>query len=666
MKKSLKITLIVLGSIVGLLLLISILLSPIAKGYVNKHGKDLVGRTIHVDHLGVNIWSGHVAIHDLTLYEDDDTTTFVSFDTLDVKAKLLRLIGHEVYLKHITLADLNVNVLQNGSEFNFNSLIDHFASDEPKEEDTTASDWKLCFYNIRLSHGHVQYSDLQRDKDWVIRDLNLKVPGFVIGGDENTDAGLNIALADGGNINIDAQYNSVSNDFNAEVQLDQFAVSNAKEYLTDFLNISNIQGFLGAHIAAQGNLSEIMKMDIHGDIALDDLAVTNTKESPVVSIGQLAIDIKSINLDNNTFDVNSITIDGLRGRFDRFADSTTNFSRLIKPQAPKSESAEDSKKDSAAALAPALNVHLAKFELKNSSFTYSDHTLPDPFEFPVSSINVTSEDFGLNGTNSAHIKANLPGGGSLVVDWSGMIDNWKQKQSLILLIKGLDMRLLSPYLVAYLGQPFTDGTFSLTSHNTITNSELRGLNHLDIYKATVGDRRKDVDAQLKLPLRAALYVLKDKDEKILLDVPISGNINSPEFNYMKLVWKTLGNLIVKVATSPARALGEALGLSGDDMEFLAVKPTQVDLTSEQYHQLTQLADVAKYDPNVHLILDQQVDSSSSEELLQLANKRDELVRNYFIQQSVKAEQVTVRTTLVAAPPKSGYAITSELLNQEKL
>ena len=44
MKKWLKITLIVVGSILLLLLLALLLVSPIAKSYVNKHGKDLIGR----------------------------------------------------------------------------------------------------------------------------------------------------------------------------------------------------------------------------------------------------------------------------------------------------------------------------------------------------------------------------------------------------------------------------------------------------------------------------------------------------------------------------------------------------------------------------------------------------------------------------------------------
>ena len=54
MKKWLKILIIILSSIVALLAIVLLLVSPIAKSYVNNHGKELIGREIHVDKLKVN------------------------------------------------------------------------------------------------------------------------------------------------------------------------------------------------------------------------------------------------------------------------------------------------------------------------------------------------------------------------------------------------------------------------------------------------------------------------------------------------------------------------------------------------------------------------------------------------------------------------------------
>ena len=54
--KALKIILIVLGILVGLFLLLAVLVSPIAKSYIEKHSVELIGRQITMDKLRVNLF----------------------------------------------------------------------------------------------------------------------------------------------------------------------------------------------------------------------------------------------------------------------------------------------------------------------------------------------------------------------------------------------------------------------------------------------------------------------------------------------------------------------------------------------------------------------------------------------------------------------------------
>ena len=308
---------------------------------------------------------------------------------------------------------------------------------------------------------------------------------------------------------------------------------------------------------------------------------------------------------------------------------------------------------------------MGRLLVENCSLAYIDHTLPDEFRFPVTNITVKANDLKLVGDNQAQMRATLPGGGHLAVRWQGNLDNWKQHQDLFLTIKGLDLKLLSPLTVAYTGQPVEDGVFGLTSRNTINASILNGQNILDIYNPVVGKKRKDVKAEKHLPLKTALYVLKDKDNKIQLDVPVSGNIDSPEFNYMKLVWKTLGNLIVKVATSPARALAGALGMGGTDLEFIAMAPDQHGLTSEQYHTLAQLATIAQSDSLIVLRLEQRMPEATDDTAARRYEMRNEMVRRYLSEQGVDEAQISVATgDPVSGKERTGYAVSSEMKLEE--
>jgi len=662
MKRSWKIVLWVIGILLGVIILATILVSPIAKSYINSHGKELVGREVHVDGVTVNVYTGHVAVTGLTLYEDNGKDIFASFDTLDTKISLFKLLGHTVELKHITLAGLNVNILKQGEAFNFESMLDHFASDSTEVQDTTPSDWLIKLHNIHLSHAQIRYNDISENKQWHLPDINLIVPNLELGGTQASEGGLNIAFTEGGQLNINGHYHEHQGTYDLAINLKKFNFKNLEPLFTDLLNYKDLHGTLEVNINAQGNVSEITKSRIGGAVVMTDVALQDNN-GQVAGWKRLDVAVNNINLDANDYNIQSLKLDGFTARYDQWADHS-NIDGLMKPGRPDNPETPDNPDNSESASSP-LSLTLHTLAITNASLTYNDHTLPDLFTFPITNLNIEATNLSLNGSNNAKLHATLPGGGHLLMKWTGDITHWKQHQDLFIAVKGLDMKQLSPWVVYFTGQPIEDGIFSFTSHNTINNSILNGKNKIDIYKAQVGSRRKDVEPQQKLPLKTALYILKDKDDKILFDIPVKGNIDNPEFSYMKIVWQTLGNLIVKVATSPIRALGNALGFGNDNLEFIEIEAHQRGLTSEQYHILGDLATIAKSDTLVFFTLEQHMPAPANDTVARGYEFRNDIVRRYLIEQGVNERQISVTTgEPVTDGEKTGYTITSEIKIEE--
>ena len=670
MKKGLKILLWVVGIIVALVLIVSLLAGPIAKGYINGHGEELTGRKVVVDHVGVNLFSGNVCVRDLAVYEDDGEDVFVGFDTLDVSVRLLKIPFKTLHFGHITLAGLHANVVQEGQRFNFNSLLEHFASDDTTAvKDTTPSGWTMKFYNIRISHASLNYDDMLNHKGMHLPDINLRVPGFVLGGDEGSEGGLTIGFDKGGHLRVDASMDNKENSYHVDVALDGFALQNLDSYLSDMLRYEELDGSVSANLTADGRVDDILKSRIGGTVTVNGVGLTGEK-GPVAGFDALTVKVNNINLYDNQYDIDEVRLNGLNAVYAQWKDYS-NISLLMPKKEQQGVTLQSGLDDGTQAVeqepekketTKPMQLHVGSIRIEDAAVTYDDYTLPDDFHFPVTGLSISADDLTTAGGNNAQMRATLPGGGHLMVRWKGDIVNVKSYQDLFLTIKGLDMRQLSPWAVAYTGYPIEDGIFGLTTRLNITNSELDNNNKIDIFKAKVGDRRKDVDREVKIPLKAALYILKDKDDKILIDMPVSGNVDNPEFNYMKVVWKTLGNLLVKVATSPARALGSALGISDDELEFMAVEPDQHGLTSEQYHILSDLSTIAMSDPKVTITLTQQMPASDDEAAGKRAEWLNEQVRRYIAEQGVPEGRIVVVTGEALTDPKAkaGYAITSEM------
>lgn len=673
MKKGLKVLLWVVGILLAVIIIVSLLAGPIAKGYINGHGEELTGRKVHVEHVGLNLLTGTVNVRGLDVYEDDGEEVFAGFDTLDVRAHLLQIPFKVINLRHITLAGLHANIIQEGKHFNFASLIEHFSSnDSTAVKDTTPSGWVMKFYNINIRHASLNYDDMLNHKGIHLPDINLIVPGFVLGGDEGSEGGLNIGFDRGGTLNVDANYDTKENTYHVDVNLDGFAVQNLDSYLADMLRYDNLRGSVDAHITADGNVNDIMKSRIGGTVAVNGVDLTANK-GPVASFDALTVKVNNINLDDNLFDIGEVRLSGLKATYEKWKEYS-NINLLL----PKKEkqgvtlqsgiddgSQETVQKEEEPTGKP-MQLHVGSLRVVDAAVTYNDHTLPDEFHFPITGLNVSADDLTTAGGNNAQVRATLPGGGHLMVRWKGNLANWKSYQDIFLSIKGLDMRQLGPWAVAYTGYPIEDGIFGLTTRLAINNSNLDNQNKIDIYKAKVGDRRKDVSAEVKIPLKAALYILKDKDDKILIEMPVKGNIDNPEFNYMKVVWKTLGNLLVKVATSPARALGSALGINSDDLEFMEVSPDQHGLTSEQYHKLSDLSTIALSDSRVTITLTLQMPATDGEDGAKRSEWLNEQVRHYVAEQGVPEGSIVVVTgePLTDKKAKAGYTITSEMTIEE--
>lgn len=627
--KALKITLIVLGVIVALLLIVSLLVSPIAKSYIENHSVELIGRQIKMDKLRVNIFNASVKIEGCHITEQDLKTDFVTFDTLKVAIRPFKLLSKEVNIRYITLAGPDIKVINKGDRFNFTDLLE---LGDTTDTDTTPSEWAIGIYNINLHDGRVTYTDQPMNSSWAVKDIQIAIPGLYFGG-QATNAGISLQLASGGTLTTDAEYDADNNRYKLDLNLDKIALKNAEPFAKSMMTgLSDVKGTLSGKLKVNGSLETISNIDIAGNLSLNNVEV-DINGSPLLTLDKLAVDANRVNPALNTYDFNSIALSGLSSHFDINADGSNNFEKAFSssngPELEKSnDTTQPTPQESAGESAP-LIVKVGKIDISDVNATFNDYSLIEPFSYTVSDIRMQTENFVLGDQEKAlMLRANLPNAGSVMARWKGGA-TLKDNQWLYLSLKNVSLKSFSPYVLHYLAYPVKEGVLSFTTENTIRNSQLNGKNKIDIYNLNVEKKRKDLKPEYNIPLRTALYILKDKDNKIQIDLPIKGDVSSPEFSYRKLIFKTLGNLLVKVALSPMTFVADNLGLSKDELATVDFSLFQRDFTSEQYEKFGRLGDILLADPDLSLQLTQSIDYQSAIKDLPMY----EMKREYFLSQN---------------------------------
>src|SRR5581483_150618 len=132
MKKLRKYISVFLLILVGLIVVLLLIISPIARYEVNKNCVQWTGRHITVGSVNLNPLNGSVFIKDLKIYEAESTTVFFECHDIYVKLSLKKALANNYAIEEIRIDKPEISIVQNGNKFNFDDLLKRFASDSSK------------------------------------------------------------------------------------------------------------------------------------------------------------------------------------------------------------------------------------------------------------------------------------------------------------------------------------------------------------------------------------------------------------------------------------------------------------------------------------------------------------------------------------------------------
>ena len=613
MKKWIKILLVTLGIIAVLVVTTILLLPPIAKNYLEKHSKELVGRQITIEKLRFNVLNGKLRIDQIAMLEPNDSTTFASLGNFYTRIHLLPLLRQRIHIDAVLIDKPYLNVYQDGTSFNFDDLLTRFLTPADTVEKAPSNPWTVDIDDIKIHNGELTYKDMQRNVTWGFNELDIDVPGLHLSGHERTDMGIVFNFSRGGSLRTSLEYDQATADYDLSLLLSNLSLAGTAAYFNQVIDIGSVEGLVTLDLHVKGNANHLLDLRTYGIAAASGLKLRDSRDNRIIDVDTLNFDLRDGNLGTMQYDIRRIYAAGIRTQFEIYRGGGNNLLALIKaPEERPTETEATIDGETTVTIEreePAttqLNFTVGELLLDKGEIAFTDNTFEKPFRYLISDIRLSSRDIDFSKQNELTLDAKLQRTGSGHIRWKGSLQNL-DNHNLMVALSNINLKDFTPYCEHFTAYPLTGGNLTFRSQNIIADRFLNGTNHLDIFQCEVDKKRKDLEPEFKIPLKLGLYILKDRKGHVKIDLPVKGNLDSPEFSYRKIVMKALGNVLLKVVTAPFSFLTGG----GDNLDRIEVDPLQFSLNTDQYATLDKVADILRDKPEMQIGLAQRINRSKA-------------------------------------------------------
>jgi hypothetical protein len=167
-----------------------------------------------------------------------------------------------------------------------------------------------------------------------------------------------------------------------------------------------------------------------------------------------------------------------------------------------------------------------------------------------------------------------------------------------LVVRQLNLPPFSPYVVEAMGYKVQKGMLKLDSNLDIVNGQMKGKALLVLQNSRFEPEDQDtidrVSKQISMPLETALSVLKDDNNNLRIDVPLTGAVNDPDIGIQdvlqqvtKKAVRTATLFYLKQAFQPYGTLISIASLASDQLFAIRLNPltfAEQDSTLSPEHQ----------------------------------------------------------------------------------
>ena len=598
-----------------LLVFTILVLPPIIKNYLQSHSKEWLGRSLSLEGVGFNVFNGSLTLNELKLYEKNDSSVFISFESLYLNSAFIKCLFGNYDLTEITLSKPYIAIIQQGDTFNYTDLEKRFASGDSTSSELEDEPIKYWLRNISVNDGIVSYRNRDVQSDIQLEHINVQCPLFAWD-EPQQHYDFSFSFNQGGKAKGTFDMDIASLAYKADYALDSLNIEMLLPYVKDYMKVGSFKGLFTSHQQITGNFSAPEAIATKGELRLNDFALTDSDQGDLMTAGELKAIIDTLNVAGEIYDLKYLSLTRPYLKFELFEEGN-NFTRLLNEYDSEAGMSSDSLSTAIAygnifALMAAYVQELSEtyafsnykadsVVLRQGKFVFNDYTLHSKFNYVLEdllvkaeSVSSANEDIVLKASSTLNTSGKMEG--EISVNPNGFRD-----MDIRYTINELLISDFNPYANYYVAYPFTNGVCYYASTSSVKDRYLISSHKLEIKSIGVGKKEESKTAY-NLPIRLVVALLRDKDGNVNLELPIEGNLDDPKYKVGKVIWQVLKNLISKAAAAPGKLLAKKSGMDEKLLEGIVWQPLQTELDDSQKKSLGAMTKTLEGTPEMKLDL----------------------------------------------------------------
>jgi uncharacterized protein involved in outer membrane biogenesis len=534
------------------------------------------------------------------------------------------------------------------------------AADSPKPEPATpGKPWQVLLNDVQLRDYKVHLADrkAQPAVELELSPLNLDLQKFDSLNGSPFLLKLDTGVGKQGKLTADGEVNLAPVSARLNVQTKDIDLRVAQSYISPFIRLELRSGMLGSDLAVNLKSTDPLALSVTGRAQVDQLHTLDTlKTRDFLKWQQLVVE--GLNYQHgDSLSIDKINLLQPYARFMINDDRTTNIDDLLIPQ-PADAGAKPAAAKPTASKDKPLGIHIGGIAINDGSANFADFSLTPNFATAIQQLNgsIGTIDSRQAKPASVDIKGKVDRYAPVTI--KGAVNPFDPMASLDIAtsFKRVELTTLTPYSGKFAGYRIRKGRLNLDLYYVIVKGQLKAENKVVVEQLQLGEKVDSPDA-VSLPLKLAIALLKDVDGKISIELPVSGDLNNPQFSVMPIVWQTLRNLIVKAAAAPFKLIGGLVAGGGSqDLGTVAFAPGSSELNKDAEAALVKLSQALKERPALRLEIEGTAAKSSDGPLLAEQRLEREYQYNYYKMLQRRGDKVPAKANLLEVPDSEKGAL----------